>query len=765
MNKFIKKGTSIFTVLLIAMQLSACTNEPAKDDENWNSEAAAASDYDSSRAIRSTQMSIDESGKLVISRKERDSETPMGKEGSWSIFVYLCGTDLETDDGSASDDIKEMMGMAADDKINVIVQTGGAKSWDNRKISSRRLQRFRVNKGGMELLCEGERKSMGSPETLYSFLSWGVENYPAEHMAVVLWNHGSGSINGVCFDEIYNDDSLYLGEIEEAFARVYDEMTCRFEFIGFDACLMATIEAANVLVPHAKYMVASQELESGYGWDYKAMLEYISDNPDCTGADVGRVISKSYFAHCEYTDEDDESTMSVINLEKADAFLTAFNDVSFNLYKKADEISGLSQICRAISRAENFGGNNLSEGYTNMVDLGDMLKNLESTVKGCDNALLLLNQMIAYRVNGKSCRAASGLSIYYPLSIQGSSELNIFRNICVSPYYMNLVERVAYGSVAGDLSGYEGNDWSENDDYYENNYGFNDYFNNDSENDGYLDGWEDWFKLDENDSWYNTENDLIKFAVEPYVNSDCYYTMIIAKESLDYVESINFALFKENGSDDLIYLGNDNAVSYDLETGEVMDCFTGEWPMLPDGQNVAVYLVEESEDYNIYSIPVLLNNSEMSIRVRMDFNEDNVFGKFSIIGVWEGISESGQAGRKNTEIKEGDIICPVYKTSNYYNSKEGVVYGKEYRVGADFNISAGVLPDADYYYSYEIVDIFGTSVFTDATVFSVKDGEVYGYPDEAADEYDSYFSDGFFDDFGISRENVINNWDSGWGEW
>lgn len=783
MDKLLKRIISVCMTLLLVVMLASCADEPVSDDESWNSEAASASDYDSSKAVRSTQMSIDDSGKLVISRNKRDSEIPMGADGTWSIFVYLCGTDLETNDGSASDDINEMIDADVSANINIIVQTGGAKSWDSRKVSPKKLQRFKVTGDGMELLCEGKNQSMGSSDTLYNFLSWGVENYPAEHMAVILWNHGSGSINGVCFDERYDYDSLYLSEIEEAFARVYDEMTCRFEFVGFDACLMATIETANVLVPHAKYMIGSQELESGYGWDYEAFLEYIDDNPDCTGAEAGKIISKSYFAHCKYTYEDDESTMSVINLENVDAFLMAFNEIASELYAQSEQLSGLSQICRAISGAENFGGNNQSEGYTNMVDLGDMLKNLSGTVEGCDNALSLLKQMIVYMVNGESCSDATGLSIYYPLNVQGSDELNIFRNICISPYYMNLVERVAYGSSAGGLSGYEGNDWSENDGYYEDNYGFNDYFNDDSD-DGYYDGWDDWFNLDENDGWYNTENDLIKFSVEPYVNSDCYYTMIIAEESLDYVASISFALLKDSGGDDLIYLGNDNAVSYDLETGEVMDCFTGEWPMLPDGQTVAIYLVEEGDSYNIYSIPVLLNDKEMSIRVRMDYDDWNVFGEFSVIGVWEGISENGQAGRKSGEIKEGDVICPIYETSDYYTGEEGVIYGDEYRAGADFNISVGTLPDADYYYSYEILDIFGNSVFTEATVFSVEDGELYGYPDENADEYDSYFSDGFFDDFGISHDNMfdgsgendsegsgypddngLSDWDSGWGEW
>lgn len=757
MRSLSAKCIALLLSAMMIFSLSACDTAVKEDDENWNSEAATLSDYDSSSVDRTTQIAVDDNGSLELDRITRDREVIMGEEGTWSIFVYLCGTDLESDGGCATEDLEEMMDIGSDENLNIIVQTGGTRSWDTRGISSKNLQRYKINKGDIELLCEGERASMGSAETLYSFLSWGVENYPAENMAVIFWNHGSGSINGVCFDERYNDDSLYLTEIEEALARVYDEMTCKFEFIGFDACLMATIEAANMLVPHAKYMIASEELESGYGWDYEAFLEYIAENPDCSGEDVGEVICRSYYSFCEYIGEEDDATMSVIDLTKVDDFLVAFNEVAEDMANASSDVSELSQITRAITKAENYGGNNQSEGYTNMVDLGDILKNLDGTIDGSDEALSFLKEMVVYKINGDNCPKSSGVAIYYPLSVQGSNELNILRNICISPYYMDFVESIAYGSSNGGIEDYEGNDWSDNDYYYEDDFGFNDYFNEEDSED-YFDGWDDWFNISEDDGWYNTDNDLINFEVEPYVNNDCYYTMIIAEESLDYVQAIYFALFKDDGSDEMVYLGNDNAVSYDLETGEVYDCFMGEWPMLPDGQNVAIYLVEEGEGYNIYSIPILLNDEEMSLRVKMEYGEYDVFGDFTVLGVWEGISDSGQAGRSNIDIVSGDIIKPIYETSHYETGEEGLIYGDEYKVGEDFNISVGVLPDADYYYSYEIVDIFGTSTFTESTIFTVEDGEMFGYPDENADEYDSYFSDGFFDDFNSSHDDVWNDW-------
>ena len=35
-------------------------------------------------------------------------------------------------------------------------------------------------------------------------------------MGLILWNHGGGSITGVCFDEKYDQDSITLMEMDSA---------------------------------------------------------------------------------------------------------------------------------------------------------------------------------------------------------------------------------------------------------------------------------------------------------------------------------------------------------------------------------------------------------------------------------------------------------------------------------------------------------------------------------------------------------------------
>jgi hypothetical protein len=40
---------------------------------------------------------------------------------------------------------------------------------------------------------------MGDPNTLHDFLQWAVANYPADHYALILADHGGG-LDGICYD-------------------------------------------------------------------------------------------------------------------------------------------------------------------------------------------------------------------------------------------------------------------------------------------------------------------------------------------------------------------------------------------------------------------------------------------------------------------------------------------------------------------------------------------------------------------------------------
>ena len=162
-----------------------------------------------------------------------------------TLLVYMCGTDLQ-EAGCA--DIVEMAEVEAGDAINVVVLAGGAKEWAFDEFTGGSRTLAVIRDGYFEQLDDWGTASMGSADSLLEFLNYGMTEYPADRMIVVLWDHGAGSMGGICFDETADDDSLTLTEINEALKSLESSVAdCHINIFGCDACMMATYEMAAML--------------------------------------------------------------------------------------------------------------------------------------------------------------------------------------------------------------------------------------------------------------------------------------------------------------------------------------------------------------------------------------------------------------------------------------------------------------------------------------------------------------------------------------
>ena len=68
----------------------------------------------------------------------------------------------------------------------------------------------------------------------------------------------------------------------------------KFDIIGFDACLMATLETALVAEQYGDYLIASEAVEPGTGWYYTNWLSALSENPAIDSLDLGKQIIDDY---------------------------------------------------------------------------------------------------------------------------------------------------------------------------------------------------------------------------------------------------------------------------------------------------------------------------------------------------------------------------------------------------------------------------------------------------------------------------------------
>ena len=167
------------------------------------------------------------------------------------VMIYMCGSNLESGYGRASDDLKEMLSAQPDpSKVEVLVMAGGSEAWDM-DLDPEKLTILRIGKRGLEEEYACEKRDMGDPDTLTFFLQYCMQNEPGNRYALILWDHGSGPQGGVCLDENFSMDSLTIHEL--AGALDHAQMPQKLEWIGFDACMMGSVEVASAAAPYAKY--------------------------------------------------------------------------------------------------------------------------------------------------------------------------------------------------------------------------------------------------------------------------------------------------------------------------------------------------------------------------------------------------------------------------------------------------------------------------------------------------------------------------------
>lgn len=717
-----KRITAAVAAVVTALSLSGCSNvaerllEAYESESNINSETSSqtteAPDQTSGNPVPAPENGNDgqdylsgatrlsmSGGGLGIERRTRSEESPMAESG-WTILLYLCGTDLESDGAAAYTDLCEAVSAKYSDDVRLVIQTGGTYEW-YADFSNTSMQRFVNIDGDIELVDEVRDGNMGDPDTLSEFVSWGVENYPAKHMGLVLWNHGGGSISGVCFDEKNNNDSLSLREIDRALNSVYDQMTDKFEFIGFDACLMSTLETANILVPYARYMFASEETEPGGGWNYCDIMNYLAENPDADGAELGKMQCESYYRHCIDNGDSVGTTFAITDLSKLDDLLVSFNRTAQEMY----ESGRLNDIARAVYSADNFGGNNRSEGYTNMVDLAGLLKAVEPYAPSASEALEDLSEAVIYNITGTQHSGAGGLSLYYPLAVQGSQELSIFSDICTSSYYLAFVDAAAYGTTGGDIAGYDNSDIIGD----------------------FADFWDYDYIADDDIGTNIGDFDIIggdsTIRVDDiYFDDDGIYTV-----QLSDMDAFNYAtccLFMElEGAS--VFIGEDDEVIIDYDNMLLEDNFDGTWPSL-DGMPLAIETVSVTYDLSVYTCPVLLNGKQTNLRIEYDW----IAGEWRVVGAWAGIDpETGAAARETVTLRDGDVICPAYYVMA--DEYDDYIYGDEYTVNGDIKIEYSELYEGDYSYSMMLYDVYGNYYLTDSVTFTCdENGDLYFYPDE-----------------------------------
>lgn len=333
-----------------------------------------------------------------------NSAVDENKVYSQTIMIYVCASDLESENGCATNDLTEIANSGIDTKNNnVLVYTGGSTQWQNDYVSADENAIYRLEDDKFVKLESYERSSVVSSDSLKRFLDYGFSNFVTDFYSLILWNHGGGPINGYGQDEYNLEYTMLVPNMIDAIRDSENENNKKLEWMGFDACLMSSIEVVSTFAPYTNYFIGSEEAEPGSGWNYSFMARF--NESGMNGANIGIKICENYGQR----DKKGDLTLTCFDTSIFSDFSQKFNALFENDIKIND--NNFSQIVKARQSTKDFGGFSTAISY-DLVDVENMLSNISSDAQQIKDCLKVYNDAIVARYS--NVPLASGLSVYYP---------------------------------------------------------------------------------------------------------------------------------------------------------------------------------------------------------------------------------------------------------------------------------------------------------------------------------------------------------------
>ncbi|MBR6430921.1 MAG: peptidase C11 [Oscillospiraceae bacterium] len=676
-------------------------------------------DYGSSSAVQTATSTASLDRTVAAGSRTKYTNIVGGGRDVVTLMVYMCGTDLESKSGMATSDLQEMASATLSDKVNIIVYTGGCRQWRTNGISNSVNQIYKVESGNLiRLVSDAGSGTMVDPGNLSSFIKWSAENYPADRYDLILWDHGGGSVTGYGYDEKYaSAGSMDLAEINTALR----DGGVKFDFVGFDACLMATAETALMMGQHADYLIASEETEPGVGWYYTDWLNALSQNTSMETIDLGQKIVDSFVDTCARRCPGQKTTLSLIDLAEY------ANTVPAKLTAFSQEISGMIQQ-KEYSTVSNARSSTREFAQSSRIDQVDLV-NLANNM-GTDGGQALstaIRGAVKYNRTSSDMTNAYGVSIYFPYKKVSSlnNMVSTYEKIGMDAEYTKCIKAFASVEAAGqyvagsNISGYGtsalpsllgsftgGTSTTQSMDSISSLLGGL-FGGTSSSTLGGLSGiFSDRNLSDQEMAEYIYENQFdagnlvwnVDSAGQPYIT--------LTEDQWKLVQTLDMNMYYDDGQG-YIDLGCDNVFSFD-DAGNLLGATDNTWLAI-NGQPVAYYRLDAvgtSDDYTITGyVPALLNGDRVSLMIV--FDTENPDGYIAGARYDYADAEALTEAKAMTELTAGDtldFICDYYAYDGTY--QDSYFLGEQMTVTDDMVIS-NVDVGGESMVTYCFTDIFG----------------------------------------------------------
>lgn len=661
-----------------------------------------------------------------------------------TVMIYMCGTDLESANGMATSDLTEMVSAKISDDVNVIVETGGCSRWQNNVVNAGTNQIYQVKSGGLNRLESNlGKKAMTKASTLSEFIQYCDKNFPADRNILILWDHGGGSISGYGYDELFPNGSMPLDQLSTALK----DGGVKFDIIGFDACLMATLENALVCEKHADYLLASEATEPGTGWYYTNFLTKLSQDTAMSSVDLGKQICDDFVKVSQQQSPSSPATLSLIDL----AELSATIPTSFAAFASATGELVTGDAFEKVSNARACAKDFSASSKINQIDLIDFADNLDTAeAKAFAGAL---RNCVKYNRTGKSVGHAYGVSIYFPYQSLSkvSSAINTYDKIGIDESYTDCIKSFAslaaggnvtsggayspFGSLTGDSAaslfgsllggGMDAGAYSSGSgDMMSELLGA--FLSSSMSERAMVTG-------DENSDWLDAE--LLKSKAAYLADHSAGYAnlaltqkngrtvLAMSEEQWAGLRTLEQNVFLDDG-EGFIDLGLDNIMEW-TDDGELLMEYDGTWLSL-NGQIVPYYLIGMDQidgGYNILGrVPAMLTKAgaeAQRVDLILSFTDKNPDG--ALLGAQPDYEETTDVLAKGLiPVETGDrldFICDYYGydgtyLDSYYFGAPMQVLGTDWVIGNAYINGEGGLDGVSYRMTYRMTDMYGAQYWT-----------------------------------------------------
>lgn len=346
--------------------------------------------------------------------------------GTWNILVHMSAENNLYRFGL--EDLNEMeAGLPENGDVRVFVLFDGIKAGDSavyrvKRDSGMNTTIISEKVAAPEVIPASNEIDSGSIETGVKFVQFIAKNFPADHTMAAYWDHGSGLFNGntnpITKGFGYDDNGTHMTTADLTKLTVGHAAVAGkpMDIVGFDACLMAHGELAFQTKGSANYLLASEELEPGAGWDYRGWFNALAATsksrltPSNVGSALVTTYIKSYSAGGSQQPGADATLSMVDNNAFNGAFVTALN--AFSAAAIADP-AAKAMLQGARAKTQTFYNKDCA-------DIGNFLANVKAAAgrsavgDAAGKALDAYKTSIVAEGHSAKFTGATGAVLYFP---------------------------------------------------------------------------------------------------------------------------------------------------------------------------------------------------------------------------------------------------------------------------------------------------------------------------------------------------------------